>query len=233
MNLFKFFTLIIICWIGVAPSSAQTSLQDAANLDSENNLQGVNVEDERARIKKTRESSLEEYRKTIRTCYQKIAVNNCKMDAQQKKIEIDNELRRQEILLNAYQRQLRTDRAIQRLDEKQSVENQIDKADKDIEFRNSHLEKLQENLEKNEKHLEKELEVEANREKYERRLEALKERQRKQQEKAAEISKKRAEYQRRLDEAEKHRQQIDSDNANRKQQAEAPLPTPRPEDIPK
>ena len=232
MNFFKFF-FIVVCWIGIATAYAQTSSEIATNLDSDNNLQGVNVEDERARIKKTRESSLEEYRKTIRACYQKIAVNNCKMDAQQKKIEIDNELRRQEILLNAYQRQLRTDRAIQRLDEKQSVENQIEKTDKDIEFRNSHLEKLQENLDKNEKHLEKELEVEANREKYERRLEALKERQRNQQDKAAEISKKGAEYQRKQDDAQKHRQQIESDNANRKQQADPALPKPRPEDMPK
>ena len=95
------------------------------------------------------------------------------------------------------------------------------------------LEKLQENLDKNEKHLQQAEQVEANREKYEKRLEEIKERQRKQQEKAIEVSKKRAEYQRKLDEAEKHRQQLENENANRKQTADTPLPKPRPEDMPK
>lgn len=233
MNLNKFFTVFCFCCVCALPARAQVPVDDAASGAGETSLQGVNVEEERARIKKTRETSLEQYRKAIRACYQKIAVNSCKMDAQQKKIETDNDLRRQEILLNAYERQLRSDKAILRLEEKQSVENQIDKDDKSIEFHNTYLEKLQENLDKNEKHLQQAEQVEANREKYEKRLEEIKERQRKQQEKAIEVSKKRAEYQRKLDEAEKHRQQVENDNANRKQTADTPLPKPRPEDMPK
>lgn len=233
MNLHQFFTILCLCCVCGLPARAQVLADDAANGADETNLQGVNVEEERERIKKTRETSLEQYRKAIKACYQKIAVNGCKMDAQQKKIEIDNDLRRQEILLNAYQRQLKTDKAIQKLEEKQSVESQIDKQDKSIEFHNSYLEKLQENLEKNEKHLQQAEQIEANREKFEKRLEEIKERQRKQQEKAVEVSKKRAEYQRKLDEAEKHRQQVENDNANRKQVADPALPKPRPEDMPK
>ena len=213
-------------------SHAWQAVNTPVVLPAEDTLQGVNVEEERARIKSARDAAQDEYKKAVRNCYQQIVVSSCKLDAQQKKIEIDNDLRRQEVLLNAYQRQLRGDKALQRLEENQSVDKQIEAEDKRNEFHNGYLEKLQENLEKNEKHLEKQEEIEANREKYEQRMQAIRERQLKQQEKAAAIEKKRAEYQRKLDEAEKHRQQVEADSATRKSSSDD-LPKPRPEDMPK
>ena len=235
MNLNMKKTLILsgFC-LGIAfPLQAWQAVNTPVVLPAEQSLQGVNVEEERARIKTARDASLKEYKDALKACYQQVVVSNCKMDAQQKKIEIDNDLRRQEILLNTYQRQQTTDKAMQRIEEKQSADKQTDAEEKRIEFHNSHLDKLQENLDKNEKHLQQQEEIEANREKFEKRMEEIKERQRRQQEKAAEVAKKRADYQRKLDEAEKHRQQVEGDSANRKQPPEPPLPKPRPEDMPK
>jgi len=228
----KILILSGLCLNICTSSHAWQAVNTPVVLPAEDTLQGVNVEEERARIKSARDAAQDEYKKAVRNCYQQIVVSSCKLDAQQKKIEIDNDLRRQELLLNAYQRQLRGDKAQQRLDEKQSVDKQIEAEDKRIEFHNSYLEKLQENLDKNEKYLEQQEEIEANREKYEQRMQAIRERQLKQQEKAAAIEKKRAEYQRKLDEAEKHRQQVEADSATRKPSTGS-LPKPRPEDMPK
>ena len=233
MNMKKILILAGFYLSVTLPSHAWQAANTPVALPAEDTLQGVNVEEDRARIKSARDAAQLDYKNAVQACYQKISVSSCKMDAQQKKIEIDNDLRRQEILLNAYQRQLRTDKALQRLEEKQTAEKQTEAEEKRIEFHNSHLDKLQENLEKNEKYLQQQEEIEANRGKYEKRMQEIKERQRKQQEKAAEIAKKRAEYQRKLDEVEKHRQQVESDSATRKQPPDPPWPKPRPEDIPK
>ena len=229
----KIFILSAFCLCQTPPLFAWQAVNTPVVLPAEQSMQGINVEEERARIKSARDAATQEYKDTLKACYQQIMVSNCKMDAQQKKIEIDNDLRRKEILLNAYQRQQVTDKALQRIEEKQSAEKQTDAEDKRIEFHNTYLDKLQENLDKNEKYLQQQEEIEANREKYEKRMAEIKERQRRQQEKAAEVAKKRADYQRKLDEAEKHRQQVEADSANRKQPPEPPLPTPRPEDMPK
>ena len=228
----KLLFLSIFCLCVSTASLAWQAVNTPVVLPAEDLLQGVNVEEERARIKTAREAALETYKKEVKNCYQQVVVSSCKMDAQQKKIEIDNDLRRQEVLLNNYQRQLRGDKALQRLDEKQSVDKQIEAEEKRIDYHNGHLEKLQENLDKNEKYLKQQEEIEANREKYEQRMQEIKERQRKQQDKAAAIEKKRAEYQRKLDEAEKHRQQVEAESATRKSSSDD-LPKPRPEDMPK
>jgi hypothetical protein len=228
----KLLFLSIFCLCVSTASLAWQAVNTPVVLPAEDLLQGVNVEEERARIKTAREAALETYKKEVKNCYQQVVVSSCKMDAQQKKIEIDNDLRRQEVLLNNYQRQLRGDKALQRLDEKQSVDKQIEAEEKRIDYHNGHLEKLQENLDKNEKYLQQQEEIEANREKYEQRMQEIRERQRKQQEKAAAIEKKRADYQRKLDEADKHRQQVEADSATRKPSTDA-LPKPRPEDMPK
>lgn len=230
MNKKKLIFIICICAAYSLTSLAQSPAVDSGSSPSAE-LQGVNLEAERARIRKERTQATENYRQAIRACYQKIAVNACKMDAQQIKNAIDNDLKRQELLLNNYQRQERGNKAILRLDDKQSLDAQTGAEDKRIEFHNSYLDKLQENLDKNEAYLEKQDEIERNRESYQRKMDEINERQRKQKEKAAEASKKRAEYQRKLDEADKHRQQLDNDNANSKQPP-APLPVPRREDIP-
>jgi len=228
----KLLILSVFCFDVSTSLHAWQAVNTPVVLPAEDTLQGVNVEEERARIKSAREAASEAYKKAVKDCYQQVVVSSCKMDAQQKKIEIDNDLRRQEVLLNNYQRQLRGEKALQRLDEKQSVDKQIEAEEKRIDYHNGHLEKLQENLDKNEKYLKQQEEIEANREKYEQRMQEIKERQRKQQDKAAAIEKKRAEYQRKLDEAEKHRQQVEADSATRKSSSDD-LPKPRPEDMPK
>jgi chromosome segregation ATPase len=223
-------TLIFcLCAVFGATAQAQNSTPSEVPLAD---VQGINLQAERARIQQERQASLQAYRLPMKNCYQKIAVNLCKMDAQQQKNTIDNDLKRQELLLNNYQRQQLGSKAIDRLEEKQSVEKQIDAEDKRIEYRNSQLDKWQENLDKNEAYLEKQEQIERNRESYQNKAQELKERQRKQQEKAVDANKKRADYQKKLDEADKHRQQVENDNASRNQPPPAPLPVPRPQDIP-
>jgi len=122
----KLLILSVFCFDVSTSLHAWQAVNTPVVLPAEDTLQGVNVEEERARIKSAREAALEAYKKAVKDCYQQVVVSSCKMDAQQKKIEIDNDLRRQEVLLNNYQRQLRGEKALQRLDEKQSVDKQIE-----------------------------------------------------------------------------------------------------------
>jgi len=144
LNMKKTLILSVFC-LGIAfPLQAWQAVNTPVVLPAEQSLQGVNVEEERARIKTARDASLKEYKDALKACYQQVVVSSCKMDAQQKKIEIDNDLRRQEILLNTYQRQQTTDKALQRIEEKQSADKQTDEEEKRIEFHNIYLDKLQE-----------------------------------------------------------------------------------------
>jgi hypothetical protein len=147
------------------------------------------------------------------------------------KIKRDNDLRRQETILNNAVRKQRGDKALLRLEDKQSQERQLKDEEKRMEQRNVHLYKLQENLEKNEKHLDKQLDSEASREKYQQRLQELQERQRKHEEKAAQAAQKRAQVLRKQEEADKHRKNVEKEAAERNPNVQA-LPIPKPADIP-
>lgn len=219
--------LLLACSASAQPSPAVGSNQDDASL-----LQGLDLDAERKRIRSERDAADAEYRATLKLCFQKFAVNSCKQDALDEKIKRDNELRRQEIILNNAVRKQRGDKALLRSEDRQSQEKQLKDEERRMEQRNVHLDKLQENIEKNEKALDKELEIEANREKYQQRLQELQERQRKHDEKAAQAAQKRAEYLRKQEEADKRRSTVEKDAAERKPNVEA-LPTPKPSDIPR
>ena len=209
------------------PAPAVSSTPDNGSL-----LQGLDLEAERKRIRSERDAADAEYRATLKLCFQKFAVNSCKQDALDEKIKRDNDLRRQEIILNNAVRKQRGDKALLRAEDRQSQEKQLKDEERRMEQRNVHLDKLQENIEKNEKAVDKELEIEANREKYQQRLQELQERQRKHEEKAAQAAQKRAEYLRKQEEADKRRSTVEKDAAERKPNVEA-LPTPKPSDIPR
>lgn len=209
------------------PASTVSGTQDDASL-----LQGLDLDAERKRIRSERDAADAEYKTALKLCFQKFAVNSCKQDALDEKIKRDNDLRRQEIILNNAVRKQRGDKALLRAEDKQSQEKQLKDEERRMEQRNVHLDKLQENIEKNEKAVDKALEIEENREKYQQRLKELEERQRKHEEKAAQAAQKRAEYLRKQEEADKHRSSVERDALERKPNVE-PLPTPKPSDIPR
>jgi colicin import membrane protein len=227
--------LYLLLWC-VLPWAGNAFAQSAAPLDataaSPDLLQGLDLEAERKRIRSEREKSDATYSATLKLCYQKFAVNGCKQDALDEKIKRDNDLRRQETILNNAVRKQRGDKALLRLEDKQSQERQLKDEEKRMEQRNVHLYKLQENLEKNEKHLDKQLDSEASREKYQQRLQELQERQRKHEEKAAQAAQKRAQVLRKQEEADKHRKNVEKEAAERNPNVQA-LPTPQPADIPR
>jgi colicin import membrane protein len=227
-----FLYLLLSCvlhWAGNA--FAQSAAPLDATAASPDLLQGLDLEAERKRIRSEREKSDATYSATLKLCYQKFAVNGCKQDALDEKIKRDNDLRRQETILNNAVRKQRGDKALLRLEDKQSQEKQLKDEEQRMEQRNVHLDKLQENLEKNEKHLDKQLESEASREKYQQRLQELQERQRKHEEKAAQAAQKRAQVLRKQEEADKHRKNVEKEAAERNPNVQA-LPIPKPADIP-
>lgn len=230
----KHLVYFILC--GVLQLANPAWAQSSAAIDkaqaSPELLQGLDLDAERKRIRFERDLADTEYKTALKLCYQKFAVNSCKQDALDTKIKRDNDLRRQETILNNALRKQRGDKAQLRLEDRQSQEKQLKDEEQRMEQRNLHLDKLQENIEKNEKHLDKQLESEANREKYEQRLQELRERQRKHEEKAAQAAQKRAEQLRKQEEADKHRKNVEKNAAERKPQVED-LPTPKPSDIPR
>jgi hypothetical protein len=88
-------------------------------------LQGLDPEAERKRIRAERAAADAQYKAALKLCYQKFAVNGCKQDALDEKIKRDNDLRRQETILNNAVRKQRGDKALLRLEDKQSQEKQF------------------------------------------------------------------------------------------------------------
>jgi len=193
-------------------------------------LQGLDLDKERQIIRDKRLAADAEYKAALKLCYKKFAVNSCKQDALEKKMPVDNELRRQELILNNAARQQRGDKAFLRNEEKQSPEQQQQQEQDRLEKKNTFADKLNENLDKNEKHLNKQQEIEINREKNQQRIDQALERQRQQAEKAAQAEKNRAGYQRKQDEAQKHKQNAAKDAADQNKTAE-PLPKPQASEI--
>ena len=193
-------------------------------------VQGLDLDKERQIIREKRQAADAEYKAALKLCYKKFAVNSCKQDALEKKMPLDNELRRQELILNNAARQQRGDKAFLRNEEKQSPEQQQQLEQDRIEKKNTFVDKLNENLDKNEKHLIKQQEIESNREKNQQRIEQVLERQRQHTEKAAQAEKNRADYQRKQDEAQKHKQNAAKDLADQSKTAK-PLPMPKASEI--
>jgi hypothetical protein len=194
-------------------------------------IQGIDVDAERQRIRRERAKSEEDYKRALKACYQTFAVNRCKQQALDVKIKSDNALRQQDIVLNDAVRKQRSDQALQRIEEKNSAEQQFKEQEERDQRRKAYLDKLQENLEKNEKQLQKQDEVEANRERYQQRLDDIQERRRVMAEKAAQAAKKREENDRKQQEAQKHRQSVQRDAAERKPDVPG-LPLPSTSDKP-
>jgi hypothetical protein len=228
-----FLYLLLCCFVQLAGNaSAQPTAPLGATPASPDMLQGLDLEAERKLIRAERAAADAQYSAALKLCYQKFAVNGCKQDALDEKIKRDNQLRSQETVLNNAARKQRGDKALLRLEDKQSQEKQLRDEEDRMEQRNVHLDKLQENIEKNEKHLDKQLESEANREKYQQRLQELQERRRNHEEKAAQSAQKRAELLRKQEEADKHRKNVEKEAAERNPNVQD-LPTPKPADIPR
>ena len=206
----------------------QTAVSPSASVET---IQGIDVDAERQRIRRERAKSEEDYKRALKACYQTFAVNRCKQQALDLKIQNDNALRQQDIVLNDAVRKQRSDQALQRIEEKNSAEQQFKEQEERDQRRNAYLDKLQENLEKNEKQLQKQDEVEANRERYQQRLDDIQERRRVMAEKAAQAAKKREENDRKQQEAQKHRQSVQRDAAERKPDVPG-LPLPSTSDKP-
>ena len=210
-----FLYLLLGCVLQLAGNaSAQSTAPLGATPASADLLQGLDLEAERKRIRAERAAADAQYK------------------ALDEKIKRDNQLRSQETILNNALRKQRGDKALLRLEDKQSQEKQLRDEEDRMEQRNVHLDKLQENIEKNEKHLDKQLESEANQEKYQQRLQELQERRRKHEEKAAQSAQKRAELLRKQEEADKHRKNVEKEAAERNPNVQD-LPTPKPADIPR
>ncbi len=193
-------------------------------------LTAADIQAERLHIATEKKAADEAYATKVKVCYQKIAVNACKQEAQQVKTQLLNALRRRELVLNDAERQQRSARAIESTQERQSDEKRLQEAERRREAQELNLDKLQRHLEKNEQHLDKENEIEANREARAKRLVALLERQRAHEAKLKNSGKAQEAYQRKLEDAQQHRKQVEQDRAKRNP-AVQPLP-PRDETQP-
>jgi hypothetical protein len=203
-----------------------------ATLHAQENLtQGLDFASERERIKTERSQMESEYSNSLRACYQKIHVNNCKDDAFKIRLQKTNVLRAQERVLNDQERKKRSAAALQSIEDKNSLESQTESAERRARSAQQHLDKLESNLEKNQERLNKEGREAENVEKNAQREKELIERQRSHAEKVEAARIEREKYLQKLQSAQEHREQVERNRVQRVSPGAAPLPV-RPLDKP-
>lgn len=186
-------------------------------------VQGLDIAAERAQIAQEKKAAEDVYQSAVKRCFQKVAVNACKQEAQQIKQQQFNELRRREIVLNDAERKERSAQALKNTQDKQSEEQQLQDAERRRDAQEQHLDKLQSNIEKNEERLKKDADIQANRDARAKRMDELLERQRAHDAKLKDAAKAKENHQRKLEEHQQHRAQVERDRANRDPSV-SPLP---------
>lgn len=194
--------------------------QDASNAEL---VQGLDIRAERAQIAKDRKLSDDAYKAAVKVCFQQIAVNACKEDARQIKLQNDNEFRRRELVLNDAERRDNSAKALKSAEERQHAQSQEQEAERRREAQEQHLDKLQNNLDKREERLKKDADIAAHREARAKQLEEVLERQRAHEAKLKEAARNQEIHQRKLLDAQQHRLQVEQDRAKRNKSVE-PLP---------
>ena len=204
---------LTLCFVCAATSHAQESL-----------TQGMDIASERERIQTERSQMESEYSNSLRACYQKIHVNNCKDEAFKIRLQKSNALRAQERVLNDQERKKRSAAALQSIEDKNSLESQTESAERRARISQQHLDKLESNLEKNQERLEKEAREAENLEKNAQREKELIERQRAHAEKVQAARMEREKYLQKLQSAQEHREQVERNRLQRGSPGAAPLP---------
>ena len=194
-------------------------------------VQGLDVTSERDRIKAERAQMEAEYSNSLRACYQKIHVNNCKDEAFRIRLQKTHDLRAQERVLNDQERKKRSAAALQSIEDKNSLDSQTDSTERRARSSQQHLDKLESNLEKNQERLDKEAREAENLEKNARREKDLAERQRAHAEKLEAARVEREKYLQKLQSSQEHREQVERNRVQRGLPGAAPLP-PQPVDKP-
>ena len=218
-------TLLIALYFGCA--CLAWAEEPAASVEL---VQGLDIQAERTQITKERRMSDEAYKATVKQCFQKIAVNACKEEAQQIKFQKENELRRRELVLNEAERKDHSAKALKSAQEKQNADKSSQDEERRRQAQEQHLDKLQNNLDKKEQRLQTEAQITANREARAKQQEEVMERQRAHDAKLKEAARNQEIHQRKLQDAQQHRAQVEKDRANRNKAVE-PLP-PRSETRP-
>lgn len=204
---------LTLCFVCTSILHAQESL-----------IQGIDVDSERERIKTERSQMESEYSNSLRACYQKIHVNNCKDEAFKIRLQKTNVLRAQERVLNDQERKKRSAAALQSIEDKNSSESQAESAERRARSSQQHLDKLESNLEKNQERLDRQAREAENLEKNAQREKELIERQRAQKEKAEAARIEREKYLQKLQSAQEHREQVERNRVQRGLPGAAPLP---------
>jgi hypothetical protein len=214
------FSALSLCFVSTLTLHAQESM-----------TQGLDIASERERIKTERSQMESEYSNSLRACYQKIHVNNCKDEAFKIRLQKTNVLRAQERVLNDQERKKRSAAALQSIEDKNSLESQTESAERRARSAQQHLDKLESNLEKNQERLDKEGREAENVEKNAQREKELIERQRAHAEKVEAARIEREKYLQKLQSAQEHREQVERNRVQRGLPGAAPLPV-RPLDKP-
>lgn len=214
------FSALTLCFACAATLHAQEIL-----------TQGIDVPTERERIKTERAQMETEYSSSLRACYKKLHVNNCKDEAFKIRLQKTNNLRAQERVLNDHERKQRSAAALQSIEEKNSLESQTESADRRTRSSQQHLDKLESNLEKNQERLDKEAREAENLEKNAQREKELIERQRAHSEKVEAARIEREKYLQKLQSAQEHRDQVERNRVQRGLPGAAPL-SAKPLDMP-
>jgi hypothetical protein len=190
----------------------------------ENVVQGLDVASERERITTERAQMESEYSRSLRACYQKLHVNNCKDEAFKFRLEKTNKLRAQERVLNDQERKQRSAAALQSIEDKNSLDSQTESAERRTRSSQQHLDKLESNLGKNQERLDKEAREAENLEKNAQREKDLIDRQRAHSEKVEAARIEREKYLQKLQSAQQHREQVERNRIQRGLPGVDPLP---------
>lgn len=200
--------------------SLQVLAQDAIDPQV---VQGLNIEQERAKLAQMRNTINADYTAAKRACYQKLAVSNCLEKARLAKVQQDNEHKRLTLVLNDAERRQNAADALRRTEDKLSPDNQADREAQRADRLKQQSDTQERSAEKNQQQQDKEAEKQSKREEHAKHVQEVLDRQQKHQDKLKQAEQSRANYQRKLEEAQQHRDQVEKDSASRNPPA-APLP---------
>ena len=81
---------------------------------------------ERARLDLERQKLEDRYQATLRECYQKFDVTSCRLEARDRRIEANQALRKEELRFNALERQIKSEDAKRRVEDRNSEASRKD-----------------------------------------------------------------------------------------------------------
>lgn len=108
----SFFSAVQINSLAWAEDETQTTMTSPPSEDQRNQ--------ERASLSARRLAMEDQYKQDMKICYQQFNVTSCRLEARDRRIAVNNELRKDELRFNAIERKIRAEESLRSVAEKNS-----------------------------------------------------------------------------------------------------------------